>query len=209
MSPIYLPWNASKARVRAAQQARKHRQDIVKALSHGQVSRRDLIKIGLFTSAGLLAPIKGLNPFVGSASAQTASDGPGAGIPTGMPRSPMFGVQPFSQAMPRFDVLPRYKMSELPAGSSLALNPPTEYSNQTPQQVAPELGGGWGPIEGRPPGPMWSHQGWSKFAPKIGVDVTSCGAAVNNVYNSTVADSYYPAGASMNPCFHPDLPVQD
>ena len=92
MSHIYLPWNASKARLRDAEHARKNRQEIVKALSWGRVSRRDLLKMGLFTTAGLLAPIGGLNPFVGSACA----DG-GSSIPTGAPPSPLFGVQPFTQ----------------------------------------------------------------------------------------------------------------
>src|SRR4051794_9720253 len=150
MSRIYLPGSASRARVKAAREAKKHRQDILTALSHGQVSRRDLLKLGLFTTAGLMAPIRGLNPFVGSASADV-----GAGsIPTGLAPSPLFGVQSFTQPMPRFDVLPRYPMSALPSDCSLSTNAPTEFSNQTPQQVDPALGGGWGPIEGRPPGDL-------------------------------------------------------
>src|SRR5215467_3923369 len=95
---IYLPSNASRARHREAENARKNRVEIVKAFSQGQVSRRELFKWGLFTTAGLFAPIRGLNPFVGSAY--------GDSIPTGAPLSPLFGVQ-FSQPMPRFDVLPR------------------------------------------------------------------------------------------------------
>src|SRR2546423_8971004 len=97
MSRIYLPWNASKARLREAENARRNRAEIVRELSWGRVSRRDLIKMGIFTSAGLLAPIGGLNPFVSSAFA----DG-------GSPRSPLFGCQPFTQPMPRFDVLERH-----------------------------------------------------------------------------------------------------
>ena len=69
MSNFYLPWNASKARKRDAERARQNRAEIVRELSWGRVSRRDLIKWGLFTGAGMLAPIGGLNPFVGSASA--------------------------------------------------------------------------------------------------------------------------------------------
>src|ERR1044071_8593872 len=126
MSRIYLPWNASRAQLKAARQAQKERRDIVKALSHGQVSRRDLIKMGLFTGAGMLAPIRGLNPFVPSLLAQTPG---GPGIPTGLPRSPLFGATAFSQPMPRFDVLPRRPMS------SLDYCAPTKESNQTLQQV--------------------------------------------------------------------------
>src|SRR2546422_4370352 len=108
MSRIYLPWNASKARVREAEHARKNRAEIVRELSWGRVSRRDLIKMGLFTSAGMLAPIGGLNPFVGTSSAQSFD------IPPGAPRSPLFGVKPFTQPMPRVDVLPRKPVSSLP-----------------------------------------------------------------------------------------------
>ena len=102
MSRIYLPWNASKARLRDAERARQNRAEIVRELSWGRVSRRDLLKMGLITSAGLLAPIGGLNPFVATGS---AASGTGLGIPTGAPPSPLFGVQPFTQPMPRFDVL--------------------------------------------------------------------------------------------------------
>src|ERR1043166_8901439 len=112
MSGIYLPSNASKARLREAQDARDQRADIVKALSWGQVSRRDLMRMGLFTAAGLLAPIRGLNPFVTSASAS---------IPTGAPPSPLFGVGSFTQPMYRFDVLPRNSVSTLnPAPTALS-----------------------------------------------------------------------------------------
>ena len=70
MSYIYLPQKASKARRREAENARKNRAEIVRAYSQGKVSRRDLIKWGLITSGGLLAPIHGLNPFVTSAYAR-------------------------------------------------------------------------------------------------------------------------------------------
>src|SRR5450759_1011395 len=107
-SRIFLPKDASKARLREAENARKNRMEIVKALSQGQVSRRELFKWGLFTGAGLLAPIQGLNPFVRSAYADGTFN-----IPTGASPSPLFGVQAFTQPMPRFDVLPRKAMSSL------------------------------------------------------------------------------------------------
>jgi len=103
MSRIYLPWNASKARIRDAERARKNRAEIVRELSWGRVSRRDLLRMGLFTAGGMLAPIGGLNPFVRNASAQT-------GV-LGVPRSPVFGAKSFTQAMPRFDVLQREQVS--------------------------------------------------------------------------------------------------
>src|SRR5262245_41675716 len=135
MSRLYLPANASRARVRGAERARRHRADITRELSWGRVSRRDLIRWGLFTSAGLLAPIRGLNPLVRSVAA----------MDDGIPRSPLSGAEPFTQTMPRFDVLPRRAVTDL--------NPaPTAKSNQTQQPLDSRLGTGTGPIEGRPPG---------------------------------------------------------
>ena len=64
MSRLFLSERSSRARLREAAAAQAERRDIVKALSWGQVSRRDLIKMGLFTTAGVLAPIRGLSPFV-------------------------------------------------------------------------------------------------------------------------------------------------
>src|SRR5690348_16236800 len=61
--------NASPARVREAENARRNRAEIVRAYSRGQISRRDLIKWGLITATGALAPIHGLNPFIKSAYA--------------------------------------------------------------------------------------------------------------------------------------------
>src|SRR6266496_1631551 len=175
---MYLPWNASKARLKEAENARKNRVEIVKALSTGQVSRRDLIKWGLFTSAGLLAPIHGLNPFVSSAYAT---------IPTGAPLSPLFGVQPFSQVMPRFDVLPRKPytsgigmMAPLPIPGWSGPGPdPQAAANTTPWPLDPAYGfpaGTMGPIEGRPPGDIWAHQAFAQFPPGVVIEVSQAGA---------------------------------
>jgi manganese oxidase len=197
MSRIYLPWNASKARLREAEQARQNRAEIVKALSWGRVSRRDLLKMGLFTSAGLLAPIGGLNPFVRNASAAVG--------PTGAPPSPTFGCQDYSQPMPRFDVLQRNDIS--------CLSPaPTAEANQTMRAVDPRLGGGFGPIEGRPPGPIWAHQRFDQFPPQVGVEAWQSPATTNYQYNPTVASSM---NSGIDPSqgmplrFHPGLPNQN
>src|ERR1044072_5705934 len=104
MSRIYLPKDASRAQLKAARQAQEELRGSIKAPSHGHGSRRDLIKMGLLPGAGLLAPIRGLNPFVPNLSAQTPG---GPGIPTGMPRSPLFGGSGFNQLMPRVVALPR------------------------------------------------------------------------------------------------------
>src|SRR5258708_10784206 len=182
---LFLPENASKARIREAENARKNRAEIVKAHSQGQVSRRDLIKWGLITSGGLLAPIHGLNPFVNSAhasgksisikssSSSLSGSNVGTGIPTGAPPSPTFGVQPFSTPMPRFDVAQRKSVSSL---SPL----PQAQSNQTQQPLDPALVNGQtgltGPIEGRPGGPSWAHQGFNHHAPQVAFECTQAQA---------------------------------
>jgi hypothetical protein len=166
MSGIYLPWNASQARVRDAERARENRAEIVRDLSWGRVSRRDLLRWGLFTGAGLLAPVAGLNPFLRSAFARDGF----------VPRSPLFGIKPFTQPMPRFDVLARR-----PASS---LDPlPTAEANQTLRPVHEKLGGGYGPIEGRPPGSVWAHQRFAQFRPVVAVEATQTSARSNVAYN--------------------------
>src|SRR5215467_10010560 len=194
---FFLSPKASKARLREAEQARRNRQEIIKAHSQGQVSRRDLIKMGLFTSAGLLLPISGLSPFARSAYADS-------NIPTGLPPSPLGTATPFSQAMPRFDVLPRNPVS--------VLNPaPTAQANTTQQPVDPALGGGMGPIEGRPPGPIWAHQQFTQLPPVIAIQASMEGAKINNVYNPGVPSNQNsginPANP-FHPTFHPNLPDQ-
>ena len=197
MNPIYLPWNASKARIRDAERARKNRAEIVRELSWGRVSRRDLLRWGLFTGTGLLAPIGGLNPFVSRAHGQTS---------TGVPLSPLFGVEAFTQPMPRFDVLARNAVT--------SLNPaPTAEANQKLQPVDPNLGGGYGPIEGRPPGPVWAHQLFNEFPPAVAVQATQYPARTNpgGVYNPQVPSRL---NSGINPLndiplsFHPGLPIQ-
>jgi FtsP/CotA-like multicopper oxidase with cupredoxin domain len=197
MSRIYLPTHASAARIREAEQARKNRTEIVRELSWGRVSRRDLIRWGLFSTAGLLAPIGGLNPFVSNASAET--------IPTGAPPSPLFGCQPFTQPMPRFDVLARTAVS--------CLSPaPTAEANQEPYACDPLLGGGFGPIEGRPPGPVWAHQGWNQHPPAIAVEATQAPARTNYTYDPQVPSSLN-SGIAPNQGlplrFHPGMPTQN
>jgi manganese oxidase len=196
MSRIYLPSNASKARLREAERARNHRAEIVRELSWGRISRRELLKLGLFTGAGMLAPIRGLNPFVANGS---------AAIPTGAPRSPRFGCTPFSQPMPRFDVIPR--------NSASCLNPvPTAEANVALQPVDPRLGGGLGPIEGRPPGPIWAHQLFDKFPPQISIEMTQTGACTNFIYRPEVVPAL---NCGINPSiglplrFHPLWPNQN
>src|SRR5262245_16180543 len=92
---MYISSKASRIRQREAQRARDNRAEIVKALSQGQITRRDLIKWGIFTTSGVLACKNGLSPFARSAFAD---------VPTGTPRSPLFGAAKFTQAMPRLQL---------------------------------------------------------------------------------------------------------
>src|SRR5215831_6143626 len=120
---FFLSPKASRARIREAENARKNRAEIIKAWSQGQITRREIVKWGLITAGGLWAPIHGLSPFAKSAYADA--------IPTGAPPSPLFGAQPFTQPMPRFDVLPRQPEPGF-------LNPaPTAKANTTSQLLHP------------------------------------------------------------------------
>jgi FtsP/CotA-like multicopper oxidase with cupredoxin domain len=209
---FFLSENSSKTRLREAQNARNNRAEIVKAYSQGKVSRRDLVKWGLITATGALAPIGGLNPFVTNARGQQAvlvnplADA-GGGIPTGMQPSPTFGVQPFSTPMPRFDVLQRHQ-----SPFTFLTPAPTAQSNQTQQPVDPKLGGGTGPIEGRPPGAIWAHQKFTQLPPKIAVEASQAQATTNTVYNPQVPSSL---NSGINPAtpiplkFHPGFPTQN
>jgi hypothetical protein len=197
MSEIYLARNASRARLRDAECARQNRAEIVRELSWGRISRRDVIKWGLFTSAGLLAPIGGLNPFVASARAQAIG-------PTGAPPSPLFGCTSFTQPMPRFDVITRNAVSTL---SPL----PTAQANTTKQDVVRALGGGRGPIEGRPPGSVWAHQRFTDFPPAIAIEMTQLPGKTNTTYNPAVPSNLNCGIDPTTPIplkFHPGMPTQ-
>jgi len=200
---FFLSSKDSKKRLKEAENARKNRLEILKAWSQGQISRRDLLKWGLFTMGGVLISKQGLSPFVRSAYADN--------IPTGLPASPLFGVQDFSTPMPRFDVLARNP------NPSTFLNPsPMAQSNQTQQVLNTALegvvAGDTGPIEGRPPGPIWAHQGFNDFPPKIAIEVTQEGAKTNTVYNPQVASNFNSGIDPTAPIplkFHPGLPTQN
>jgi FtsP/CotA-like multicopper oxidase with cupredoxin domain len=195
----FITSKASRIRQREAQNARDNRAEIRKALTNGQISRRDLYKWGLVSAGGLLAMKNGLNPMVRSAF---------AAVPTGTPRSPLFGARAFKFPMVRLDLQKPTPMSrqhksgddpkndlavfsnssELPARR---LSYHTDFTNQTDptkRQYNPLTGRG--PIEGRPPGEVFAHQRWDEFFPEQGY-VMSWGQAVDGLK------------------FHPDLAPQD
>ena len=206
---MYLSSKASAARIREAEKARDNRLEVVKALSHGTVSRRELVKWGIFTSAGVLSLKNGLNPFVGNAW---------SAIPTNMPSSPLFGALPFTQPMPRFDLFNRQTISATTFGNAANGPAPTAQANTTQQVLNTALpgvrAGDTGPIEGRPPGPIWAHQGWAEHQPKILVVTTQEGAKPCTNYNPGVASQHnsgITAGTAASPIaqkIHPLMPVQ-
>src|ERR1044071_261924 len=157
--------------------------------------------MGIFTGAGMLVTMNGLSPFAKSVYADS-------NIPTGLPPSPLFGVQAFSQPMPRFDVLPRQPVSVLTPA-------PTKQANTTHQLLNTQLEGvrpgDTGPHEDRPPGPVCAHQLFEPLPPVVAVDVTQEGAKVNTVYNPGVPSTLNSGINAANPFppkFHPSLPAQ-
>ncbi len=210
---FFLSRKDSKRRLKEAENARKNRLEILKAWSQGQISRRDLLKWGLFTAGGVLVMKQGLSPFVRSAYADN--------IPTGLPSSPLFGVQDFSTPMPRFDVLARnanpFTFLNPAPNPFTFLNPaPTAQANLTQQPLNTALegvvAGDTGPIEGRPGGAIWAHQGFDAFPPRIAIEVTQEGAKTNTVYNPQVASNFNSGIDPRVPIplkFHPGLPTQN
>ena len=99
---MYLPIGASRMRQREAQNARNNRAEIVKALGNGQISKRDLLRWGIYTTGGMLALKHGLSPYAPSAYA--------AG-PTGAPRTPLRGAMKFSQPFHRLNYRPPTKLT--------------------------------------------------------------------------------------------------
>jgi len=168
----YLSRKASRIRQREAQDARNNRAEIVKALSIGQITRRDLYKWGLLTFGGL-AVKNGLSPFARSAF---------AAVPTGTPRSPLFGAAKFSQRMPRLQLQTPVPLTMaangdavFPAGSGYPNAKRLSYHNDFSSYVGdPALNPfrnpvtNRGPMEGRPPGEFFAHQRWEEFFPKVG-----------------------------------------
>jgi FtsP/CotA-like multicopper oxidase with cupredoxin domain len=180
---MYLPENASRIRQKEAQRARDNRAEIVRALSIGQITRRDLVRWGIFTGVGTLAAKHGLNPLVRSAYAQTA---------TLTPRSPLGGATKFSQPMHRLEVLAPTPLTRGPEGNA-------RFPAGSPERDAKRLS--WhtdfnadpsnpdlrnpltsrGPIEGRPPGEIFAHQRWDEFFPKVAY-VLSMGQCASGTY---------------------------
>jgi hypothetical protein len=174
---MFILPQASRTRQREAQRARNNRAEIVKARAIGQITRRDLIRWGIFTSSGLLVFKNGLNPLARSAF---------AAVPTGAPRSPLNGALKYQQKLNRLNLQTPVPMTrsrrgpEVDAmfGGAYASEPQarrlsyhTDYSTPPPNSQKSDFQNPItkrGPMEGRPPGEIFAHQRWEEFFPKEG-----------------------------------------
>ena len=190
---MYLPKSAPKNRIREAQNARDNRTEIRRALHLGEITRRDLFRMGIFTATGLLALKNGLSPFANSAY---------GAIPTGTPRSPLFGAPRFSQPLPRLNLQTPCKFTHQNFGGKIEAAFPAAMGERNAKdsswheeftasggQIYFNPATGRGPCEGRPPGAYFAHQRWTEYLPKAGY-VMSLGQ---------IAD---------NQRFHPSFPAQ-
>jgi FtsP/CotA-like multicopper oxidase with cupredoxin domain len=182
---MYLPEKASRVRQIEAQKARDNRSEIVRALNQGQVTKRELIKWGIFTVTGALALKNGLSPYAQSAF---------GAVPTGTPRSPLWGATKFSQAFKRLNLQapttlvedgtdhltnysPNYLFNGLPNEKHCKKTSyHTDHVGDRLNREYLNLRSGRGPCEGRPDGVYFEHQRWNTFKPKVGY-VLSMGQA--------------------------------
>src|SRR5262245_8929644 len=190
---MYLSSKASRVRRRDAQRARDNRADVGNARSIGQITSRDRYNSAALTSTGFLAWKNGLSPFARSAY---------AAVPTGTPRSPLFGAQKFTQPMPRLALqtpvpMVRDQFDNAQFTGAFANERPakrlsyhTDFTNNPadPQFRNPLTGRG--PIEGRPPGEVFAHQRWDEFFPEVGYVISI-------------------APIAPNTRFHPNFPAQN
>lgn len=190
---MFISRKGSRIRWLEAQGARNNRAEIVKARSIGEITRRDLLKWGVFTSSGVLACTNGLSPMAPSKFA--------ANLPTGTPASPLFGAKKFTQPLNRLALqqpIPLVRDAEGNAAFPAAMNEPparrmSYHTAFTANPRDPRFRNpitGRGPMEGRPPGEIFAHQRWDEFFPKVGY-VMSLGQ---------VAPDFH---------FHPNFPAQN
>jgi FtsP/CotA-like multicopper oxidase with cupredoxin domain len=190
---MYLKRSAPRNRLREAQTARDNRAEIVRALGLGQVTRRDLLRMGLITAGGMLALKNGLSPFAPSAY---------GAIPTGTPRSPLFGAQRFTQPMPRLTLQQPHTLEHVNVGGEIEAAFPAHLGERNAKRLSwhDEFSAsqgtdyrnpltGRGPCEGRPPGMWFGHQLWNSYLPKKGY-LMSLGQLADGL------------------SFHPNIPAQ-
>ncbi|MGO4665677.1 multicopper oxidase domain-containing protein [Bosea sp. 2RAB26] len=199
---MYLPRETTGIRLREAQRALENRLEIVKALSLGEITKRDLLRWGFFTAGGLLIAKNGLSPFAKSAYAQ---------VPTGAPRSPTFGAVRYHDAMRRPEVQKPVPLLRMPNGdaawqfASGGQEPPaknfsyhTDFSNSRGAAYRNPVTG-VGPMEGRPPGEFFAHQRWEELYPKQGYLLSLGQARVGNKFCDGMPDQNPNAMWSFGP----------
>jgi FtsP/CotA-like multicopper oxidase with cupredoxin domain len=202
---MYIFKNASRMRQREAQNARNNRAEIVKALSLGQITRRDLYKWGLLTAGGVIALKNGLSPFARSAFAN---------VPTGTPLSPLFGAKKYTQRLNRLALQTPMPMTRVPSADPASIGDarfPAAAGELLPDGVTPKDAKrlswhddfsnnpgnrnfinpttGRGPIEGRAPTDpktglaYFAHQRWNEFFPKVGYVMSWTQVAPNSKFH--------------------------
>jgi FtsP/CotA-like multicopper oxidase with cupredoxin domain len=148
---------------------------------------------GIFTSSGLLVCKNGLSPFAPSAYADN--------VPTGTPRSPLFGAKKFAEPLNRLNLQSPVPMTRVVRGNETdakfggiayagernarRLSYHTDFSNPPAGTSKADFTNqltGRGPIEGRPPGEIFSHQRWEEFFPKEGYVFTLGRLAANQSF---------------------------
>ena len=206
---MYLRWNASKARIREAEDARDNRLDLRRSVFLGQITRRDVVRMGLITAGGLWVAKHGLSPFAKSAY---------AAVRTGVPRSPLGAIVPrfgFTQPLLRLNPLTPIPLSPVALGGGEVGVAPASGLGGAAGALAGRWGpvarrmantdrilhtvklatgtesGPWGPTEGRPPGEFYAHQRWNEFLPGVGFLVS-----LGQIRDGT---RFHPAGALQNP----------
>jgi FtsP/CotA-like multicopper oxidase with cupredoxin domain len=133
-----------------------------------------------------------------------------AAVPTGAPRSPLFGGQKFGQRMNRLNlqtpvpITPYSRGSETdavfggPYGSephARRLSYHTDFSNPPPGMSKADFTNpitGRGPMEGRPPGEIFAHQRWNEFFPKVGYVFSLSQVGANQCFYPGVFPSFTP-----------------
>ena len=176
---MFLTPKSSRIRLREAQRARDNRKEIHRALSLGQITRRDLLKWGIMTSGGILVCKNGLSPLALQRLCRRRS-------PPAPALAPLFGARKFVARMPRLDLqhpepmtkLMRGRETDAVFGGTLAGEPNarrlsyhTDFSTPPPGTTKADFTNpitGRGPVEGRPPGEVFAHQRWDEFFPKVG-----------------------------------------
>ncbi|MGO4671084.1 hypothetical protein [Bosea sp. 2RAB26] len=165
---MYLSRETTGVRLKEAAHSQENRREIGRALTLGQITKRDLLRWGYFSAGGLLMAKNGFGPFVGSAYADS------------LPRSPTFGAVKFQTPMQRADLQRPIPLLRLPNGDTAwqttggsaelparNVSYHTDFTNSGGALFRNPVTGA-GPFGGRPPGEFFAHQRWEELYPKRG-----------------------------------------